>query len=182
MLGLMSNDIIEIIIKLCDIKTYKQCRLLNHEFYSILQSSSIYYHFMRQILTKRVYKREIDYCTNAYCPNKIHNFNESSSATALTYEELNLNIELMMEYREILKSFRRQDIRVDKTMTNEFPIIRKVCKIRGTPYCEDCLSEYTPELYRHIESNSEKIAKYLEINIQADLDSDLNYDEWTIVD
>ena len=172
MLGSMSRDIIEIIVRASDIRTFRKLRLINQEFYTILQSSTIYYHFTRRRFAshaKCIVKCNIDFCVNADCPNKIHDFT-SLPETALTYRDLNLDLDLMLEYREILNSFSRQEIRIDKTMTAEFPIIRKICNIRGTPYCEDCMTKHLPNLYQYIHTYNQQIAVYLGLDTGIDLD------------
>lgn len=177
MLGLMSRDIIELIVRSSDIRTFRKLRLINHEFYTILQSSAIYYHFTRRrfaLRAKNLIKCNIDYCTNADCPNKIHEFNRPITETALIYSDLNLDLDLMLEYREILNSFSRQDIRIDKTMTCEFPIIRKICNIRGTPYCEDCMTKHLPNLYQYIHTYNKQIGIYLGLDMEIDLNMDVN--------
>ena len=113
----LHDDIIEIIVKSGTLKTYRNLKLLNHEFYNILNHFSIYYHFANQLFQKR-YNRivkplsrknpvtNIVYCTNTNCPNKLHQYNDEIYVTNIT--EQDLSPELMLEYRDILRTFRKK--------------------------------------------------------------------------
>lgn len=178
----INSDIIELIIKNTDIQTYLKCKSICRELYNILNTSSIYYYFTRQIFAKKYrelcektdmkttmktnMKSRIKFCTNSNCPNKIH---LEKSKTVLC--EKDLSPELMLEYRDILSLFRRQreDIRIDQTITSEYPIICKICKIHETSYCEDCLIQYVPEVYKHIQNCSDILSQYADFALILDL-------------
>ena len=177
----LHDDIIEIIVKSGTLQTYPNLRLLNHEFYNILNHSSIYYHFAKQLFQKK-YNRivkppsrkksviNIVYCSNTTCPNKLHQYKDEVYATSLTDQDL--SPELMLEYRDILRTFRNQNTRFDKTMTNLYPDICKICNIHEVPYCEDCLVKFLPEIYKHLHNNSNKLVEYI----------DIDFDYWIIAD
>jgi len=175
----INSDIIELIIKNTDIQTYLKCKSICRELHNILNTSSIYYYFTRQIFGKKyrelsgktdiktTIKPCIKFCTNSKCPNKIH-----LEKTKTVLCEKNLSPELMIEYRDILSLFRRQreDIRIDRTITSEYPIICEICKIHETSYCEDCLLEYVPEVYKHIQNCSDILSEYTDFALMLDLD------------
>jgi len=157
----INSDIIELIIKNTDIQTYLKCKYLCQEVYNMLNTTSIYYYFTKQIFGKKYrelsIKTCIKFCTNYQCPNKIH---LEKSKTVLC--EKDLSPELMLEYRDILSLFRREreDIRIDRTITSEYPIICEICKIHETSYCEDCLIEYVPEVYKYIQYCSDILSEH----------------------
>lgn len=163
MLIILNYDIIQLIIKNTDIQTYIKCKSICRELHNILNSFSIYYYFTRQIFKKKYselcvktnMKTCIKFCTNSECPNKIHLL---MSKTVL--HEKDISHELMVEYRDILSSFRRKDIRIDRTITSEYPIVCEICKIHETSYCEDCLIEYVPEVYKHIQYCSDILSEH----------------------
>lgn len=173
----INSDIVELIIKNTDIQTYLKCKSISREFHNILlNSGSIYYYFTKQIFAKKYrelcktdlntcMKPYIKFCTNSKCPNKIH---LQKSKTVLNGKDL--YPELMFEYRDILSSFRRKDIRIDRTITSEYPIICEICKIHETSYCEDCLIEYVPEVYKHIQNSSDILSEYTDFALMLDLD------------
>jgi len=179
----INSDIIELIIKNTDIQTYLKCKSICRELHNILNTSSIYYYFTKQIFAKKyrvlcektdmkptmktTMKSRIKFCTNSKCPNKIH-----LEKTKTVLCEKNLSPELMIEYRDILSLFRRQreDIRIDRTITSEYPIICEICKIHETSYCEDCLLEYVPEVYKHIQNCSDILSEYTDFALMLDLD------------
>ena len=175
----INSDIIELIIKNTDIQTYLKCKSICRELYNILNTSSIYYYFTKQIFAnkyrelcektdmKTTMKPCIKFCTNSKCPNKIH---LRKSKTVLC--EKDLSSELMLEYRDILTLFRcqREDIRIDRTITSEYPIICEICKIHETSYCEDCLIEYIPEVYKYIQKCSDILSQYTDFALLLDLD------------
>jgi len=170
MLIILNYDIIQLIIKNTDIQTYLKCKSISREFHNILNSYSIYYYFTKQIFKKnynklcvKSMKSYVNYCTNYECPNKIH---LQKSKTVLHGKDL--SPELMLEYRDILSSFRRKDIRIDRTMTSEYPIICEICKIHKTSYCEDCLIEYVPEVYKYIQNSSDILSEYADFALMLD--------------
>lgn len=176
MLMILNYDIIQLIIKNTDIQTYLKCKSICRELHNILNTSSIYYYFTRQIFVKKyrelsektdiktTIKPCIKFCTNCECPNKIH---LQKSKTVLHGKDL--SPELMLEYRDILSSFRRKDIRIDRTITSEYPIICEICKIHETSYCEDCLIEYVPEVYKHIQNSSDILSEYTDFALILEL-------------
>lgn len=170
MLIILNYDIIQLIIKNTDIQTYLKCKSICRELHNILNTSSVYYYFTRQIFAKkynelcvRSMKSYVNYCTNYECPNKIH---LQKSKTVLHGKDL--SPELMLEYRDILSSFTRKDIRIDRTMTSEYPIICEICKIHETSYCEDCLIEYVPEVYKYIQNSSDILSEYADFALMLD--------------
>ena len=172
MLMILNYDIIQLIIKNTDIQTYLKCKSICRELHKILNSGSIYYYFTKQIFEKKYselsvktnMKTCIKFCTNCECPNKIH---IEKSKTVL--HEKDLSPELMLEYRDILSLFRRKDIRIDRTITSEYPILCEICKIHEISYCEDCLIEYVPEIYKHIQNSLDILSEYTDFALSLDL-------------
>ena len=163
MLQDFNYDIIVIIMKKLDLESYLKCMTISCDFYNILNTSSIYYYFTKQIFQKKYKKSSVKYCTNSSCPNKIHLKPVNS---ILNFNDLSEN--LMIDYTDILSSFRRNNIRIDKTMTYDYPKICEICKIHYVSYCEDCLSEFMPEIYSCIEYNSEIISQNCDFSLILD--------------
>ena len=151
----MNFDIFEIIIKNLQLTTYKNCIICNKYLYSILNIKihpELYYYFSKQKLKKILYNKDIHFCKNACCPNKIHlNFiyqdsiknyqNKERYDETLTY--LCYSNEYLNEYDDIL-------VRDDETLSYVYSYLYEIHKIKCIPYCIDCLSDYNTELYSYV--------------------------------
>lgn len=151
MLSTIPIDCLEIILKYSTIDTYYNCLLVNKITNNNLKLLKLYYFYAKSKLSILHNKNSIQFCTNADCPNKLHLGN--SAVTIL--KEKDLDVELMIEYKNILSVLRKGNKngnRIDKTITSEYPNLRKILKITQIPYCEDCLLDYNDSLYTYIES------------------------------
>lgn len=158
MLTSIPIDCLEIILRKSNIETYYSCQILNKICFNMIKSMKLNNYFAKNRLENKVKKNLsencVKYCTNSRCPNKLHL--EHSAKTRL--KEKDLDVELMMEYKNILTSFRRgysdEIYRYDKTVSYEFSNLKELCKIGDIPYCLDCLVEYNKELYEILEEDS----------------------------
>ena len=157
MLTSIPVDCLEIILRQSNIETYYSCQILNKLCFNMIKPMKLNVYFaknrLENILKKNLTQNCIKFCTNSRCPNKLHT---KDSITVL--KEKDLDVELMMEYKNILSSFRKEYIddilddiyRFDKTVTYEFINLKEICKIRDIPYCQDCLLDYNEELYNAV--------------------------------
>ena len=152
MITYLSEDVIEIMIKQMEKYDYYNLKLVNKDFRLMLKTKRfdiLYYYFSKEIIKKVFNLNTIKYCTNANCPNKLH-----CSNIATTLDKSDIDYNSMMKCKDIIidiKSNFNSELRFDTTLAYQYYGKNNISFIQ-LPYCEDCLHEYRPEIYKYIES------------------------------
>ena len=149
MLCSINLDVLEVIMNFCSTETYYNSLLISKTINANIKLLNLNNYFVKKQLAK-INKKSINFCTNSRCPNKLH----MQDSIVSILKERNLDVELMMEYKDMLyrETATLEENRFDKTLTCQYPNLKNLLKIPTIPYCEDCLIDYNPDLFNYIES------------------------------